>query len=263
MNNKLEGFVRYLAAKGLAKSTISTYLCQIQDFIVHRGDSDPQDAIYDWVGAAASSSTKRVRVATLSQYYGYLKVPMDIPAVKGGTGKITEPPPLSDIKRLEEFLLPFASVRSGDPWLAYLFMAECGLRASEVCSIKQSMVNMERKELTLVGKGNKRRIIPLSTRTSEAILRRIYHRDGDCDPLCGYTSRYSLQSFLARASEALRINAIHPHQLRHYFATRLLDNGVDLISIQQMLGHSSVVTTQRYLHRTTDFLHKAHQSTFS
>ena len=135
-----------------------------------------------------------------------------------------------------------------------------GMRVGELVQLKVSDVNLEQKTMRLHGKGNKDRIIPIGERLSDTLdtyIQRSRHalvRKKDKDhkmifvnmhgnPLTTRGVRYILKEILTHAGSMLNMS---PHTLRHTFASHLLSNGADLRSVQEMLGHSSISSTQIY-----------------
>lgn len=145
----------------------------------------------------------------------------------------------------------------------------CGLRVSECTGLLLDNVNMKDCYLTVIGKGNKERLVPFYPRLSELIelyiseYRNVYAKD---TPFLFVSKRgdkitpRSIQLILDEARQKARIPFnLHPHMLRHSFATHLLDNGADLRSVQELLGHENLSTTQLYTHLTYDRLKKSVQ----
>jgi site-specific recombinase XerD len=145
----------------------------------------------------------------------------------------------------------------------------CGLRASEACGLRTADVNADEGFVRVTGKGGKERIVPLGSAASEALGH--YLREGRPQlaaaatgnrvfvsvrgkPLGPTDVRRALRRELAAAGLAQR----PPHALRHTFATHLLEHGADLRSIQELLGHASVGTTQVYTHVSVRHLRAAH-----
>jgi len=147
-----------------------------------------------------------------------------------------------------------------------------GLRVSELADLKTTSVNFDAGFVRAVGKGSKERIIPLGKKAQEALQR--YLEQVRSKVLKGKTSdvlflsrlgqRISRQSLWAvikfYARKANIKKTIKPHTLRHTFATHLLEHGADLRSVQEMLGHSDISTTQIYTHIDRNYLIEVHKS---
>lgn len=141
----------------------------------------------------------------------------------------------------------------------------CGLRISECCNLLIDNVDRQNYIIRVIGKGNKERIIPFYPRLAELIdlyikeYRNIYAKDGFeylfVSSRHGKISPRSVQYLLDELKVTANIPVdIHPHMLRHSFATHLLDNGADLRTVQELLGHANLSTTQLYTHLTYDRL---------
>ena len=152
-----------------------------------------------------------------------------------------------------------------------------GLRVSELVSLNRQQVDLERCEFMVRGKGRKNRIVFLSERAVGAINAYLAARDDNFEPLflnykkgkkgdditAGEKRRLStvMIEYLVRgyARRAGIIKKVTPHVLRHSFATELLINGADIRSVQEMLGHASITTTQIYTHLTNKRLKEVHE----
>lgn len=137
----------------------------------------------------------------------------------------------------------------------------CGLRVSELIDLKISNINFKESYLKVEGKGDKSRFVPLAIYTSSLIkdyikeIRSKYKINKKCEDILFLNSRGSSMSrvivfiIIKELTEKAGINKkISPHTFRHSFATHLLQNGADLRYIQEMLGHSSITTTEIYTH---------------
>jgi site-specific recombinase XerD len=136
-------------------------------------------------------------------------------------------------------------------------MYACGLRISEAITLQVTAVDRARRVLRIIGKGNKERLVPLPQPMLEAFEQvwRTHHnrrwlfpnRHGDA-PLA---ERVLRRSFAAAAAAAAVPPGITPHGLRHSYATRLMENGVDTRVAQILLGHARIASTAIYTHLTT------------
>ncbi|MDA1060669.1 MAG: tyrosine-type recombinase/integrase [bacterium] len=147
-----------------------------------------------------------------------------------------------------------------------------GLRVSEMASLNRDQVDLKRREFMVRGKGSKPRIVFLSENAVEAINVYLKSRDDNFDPLFinnmktditdhekRRLSTVSIEAIVRKyARKAGIIKKVTPHTLRHSYATELLINGADIRSVQEMLGHSSITTTQIYTHVTNKKLKEIH-----
>lgn len=158
--------------------------------------------------------------------------------------------------------------------LAVLFST--GLRVAELTSLNRDQINLKRREFSIVGKGQKERIVFLSDEAVVWLNRFLANRTDDYKPLfIRYQGRLDADNdgenmrLTPRSVErivekyvkqiGLPVKAT-PHTLRHSFATDLLINGADLRSVQEMLGHSNIATTQIYTHVTNRHLKDVHKA---
>jgi site-specific recombinase XerD len=173
--------------------------------------------------------------------------------------------------------MPAISDVSGLRDKAILEMLFCtGLRVSELAKIDRDKIDFKAKEFGITGKGRRTRVVFLSDRAASWLKRYLAARDDQFKPLwirfsgkevlpttAGETLRLSVRG-IQRIVEKYRKKAklpikVTPHILRHSFATTLLSGGADLRSVQEMLGHRSVATTQIYTHVTNPQLKKIHE----
>lgn len=146
-------------------------------------------------------------------------------------------------------------------------MYSCGLRVSEVTDLKISNIYFDVEFIRVIGKGNKERLIPIGAEALKHIQlykdgyrNKVVAKKGNEDILFlnrrgGKLSRvmifYIIKDYTAKAG--IQKN-IHPHTLRHSFATHLVEGGADLRAVQEMLGHESISTTEIYTHLDREFL---------
>lgn len=150
-----------------------------------------------------------------------------------------------------------------------------GLRVSELCKLNHQQVNLDRREFGVIGKGGRARVVFISDRAAEWIERYLAERKDPYKPLFirysgpiseengGEKMRLTPRSVERMVKKYVKIARIPVdatvHTLRHSFATDLLTNGADLRSVQEMLGHKNIATTQIYTHITNKQLKNVHQ----
>ncbi|MFC1891997.1 tyrosine recombinase XerC [Thermodesulfobacteriota bacterium] len=150
----------------------------------------------------------------------------------------------------------------------------CGLRVSELSGMDISDIDFEQRVVKVLGKGNKERIVPIGTHAVRAVQnylsetvalrKKKYGNKFETGPLFlnfrgGRLTARSVGTIIKRyVSECGLQSDVTPHSLRHTFATHLLDGGADLRSVQELLGHASLSTTQKYTHVSLDRLMKVY-----
>jgi site-specific recombinase XerD len=147
----------------------------------------------------------------------------------------------------------------------------CGLRISELCGLQSSDLDWNERLVRVRGKGRKERLVPIG-RTALTAIRNYWERLPETPagtapvfqvslrkrgPVSARVLQLRLKKYLAIAGLDPNLT---PHKLRHSYATHLLDGGADLRSVQELLGHAHLVTTQVYTHLTTERLKKAYDS---
>lgn len=143
----------------------------------------------------------------------------------------------------------------------------CGLRVSELTNLEIGRINFAEGFITVLGKGSKERIVPMSPVAADRIQEYLHGRRTEVKIKPGEEgilflnrrghrlTRQMIFTIVRRLAEAAGVTkTISPHTMRHSFATHLLEGGANLLSIQQMLGHESVATTEIYIHLDTSHL---------
>jgi len=145
-----------------------------------------------------------------------------------------------------------------------------GMRVSELITLKLSDLRLSRRILNVIGKGNKQRIIPITSRAHDIIVKWMNYIPESSVYLFpsyginGHITRDSVNKLLVDISLNTNIDRkrLTPHKLRHAFATHIMNRGADLRVVQELLGHSSISTTEIYTHildtRLVDLLKKSH-----
>ncbi len=135
----------------------------------------------------------------------------------------------------------------------------CGLRVSELCDLDQRQVLLDEEVLRVFGKGSKERVVPIMGTAAAALadyldewrsglVGRVPTPAVFLNTHGGRISRQSVHTIVERSGRMVGITGLHPHTLRHSFATHVLEGGADLRIVQELLGHANISTTQLYTH---------------
>ena len=146
-----------------------------------------------------------------------------------------------------------------------------GLRVAEIAGLSVTGADVDRGRVTVMGKGSKEREVPMSDLSCDAVAAWLAHGRGLLEPEEGETALFinlrrrpisprDIRRLVGRyGSATLSGRRVTPHTLRHSFATHLLEGGADIRAVQELLGHASVGTTQRYTHVTRSRLFQAYR----
>jgi site-specific recombinase XerD len=232
-------------------------------------------------GANLSLTTQNYHLIALRSFLKYLtKRGIDVlPSDKIELARTKRPQVnFLDPGEIERLLsTPTANTKIGRRDRALLeLLFSSGLRVSELVNLNRDQINLERGEFTVRGKGQKDRLIFISQGAAEHLLRYLKDRSDNYKPLFihyggsksqldegAYTrlTARSVQRMVHKYALLAGITKqVTPHTMRHSFATDLLSNGADLRSVQEMLGHSNISTTQIYTHLTNPQLRKVHEA---
>lgn len=151
----------------------------------------------------------------------------------------------------------FASIARNcdrDRAMIYL-MLDCGIRASELVGLERPDIDLARRQIKVLGKGNKERFIPFSARTGSALFKLFTHQEGKPFPI----NRDSLAGLIQRLGDRAGVANAHPHRFRHTFAIQFLRNGGDAYTLQEILGHTTFEMTRIYLQLAQIDIDAAHR----
>ena len=266
-----ELFFRYLRVeKGVSNETIKSYHYDLVQFftLMKKETTDdllPTD-IVDFVRIQSrkmrSVSTIIRRISTTKNFYlfleseGYILESLSPVETPRSTKKLPRVLSIEEVERLLD--APDTSKPEGLRDKAMMeLMYSSGLRVSELLSLKVSQINYEKGVIRIIGKGNKERIVPVGEFAMEYVAKYVTSarkknkgRNSQTLFLNRYGEPLSRVYFFLQikkyALEAGIDKEISPHTIRHCFATHMLENGAELRAIQEMLGHSSIATTQIY-----------------
>jgi integrase/recombinase XerD len=276
------------AERGAARNTQEAYRRDLSDYIVHleKAGQDPGSVTTDGVRAylaaldqrGLSSATTARRISAIRQFHKFLYVDRhrtdDPAAALEGPRRVKSAPGVLSMAEVDRLL---ASAREGldddkRPLRERLRAARMyslletlyatGLRVTELVSLPKSAARARDPFITIRGKGGRERIVPLTNRAKQAIgdYRKLLEALSPplaatpflfpADSDSGHLTRQAFARDLKDTAVAAGICAseIHPHALRHAFASHLLQNGADLRVVQELLGHADISTTQIYTH---------------
>ncbi len=278
--------------RGLSEHTVRAYLGDLADLFgyAERHGRATLDAIdlallRGWLAAMAAKRLSRATMARRSAavrtffawavHTGLLDVD---PTARLATARTTTHLPAvlrqADVAAL---LDSAAGVASADPdpvavrdWAAAELLYASGVRVGELCGADVADVDLENRSLRVVGKGDKERVVPFGRPAAQALtvwLNRARPRlagpaSGDALFLGakgGRVDQRRMRDAVHALARRAGVDDVAPHALRHTAATHLLERGSDLRSVQELLGHASLGTTQRYTHVSAERLRSAYQ----
>ncbi|MEL1246401.1 site-specific tyrosine recombinase [Flavobacterium sp. DGU11] len=274
--------------RGLSANSIASYAFDIQRLVTYLdendidispvtiGDESLQQFIYHVSGELNPRTRARI-ISGLKSFFNYLIFedyrktnPMELIEVPKTGRKLPDTLSLNEIDTMIgaiDLSLPDGRGERDRAMLETLY--SCGLRVSELVTLKISDLFFEEGFIKITGKGSKQRFVPVGKSTKKyiglyvgAMRNKLDIKKGHEDTLFlnvhgrGLT-RAMIFTIIKRLAVAIGLNkTISPHTFRHSFATHLLENGADLRSIQLMLGHESITTTEIYMHLDRKFLNK-------
>ncbi|MFV1985826.1 MAG: site-specific tyrosine recombinase XerD [Gemmatimonadota bacterium] len=286
---RLEEFRDYLSfERGLSARTVEAYERDVGRFVeraIGRSVTGPEAVTYrilrDHVAALSdlghAPATVSRAVSSLRVYFRFLN---EDGILHADPTELLESPragrPLPDVLNVHEIELLLAAITPDRPSafrdraiLEVLY--GCGLRVSELCGLRTRDTDLEARLVRVLGKGSKERLVPLGADARHALRRyfrelrprldkggsegRVFlNRSGR--PLSRMGVWKILRQYAERAGLTKRVT---PHTLRHSFATHLLEGGADLASVQEMLGHADISTTEIYTHVDRSLLRQVHR----
>ncbi len=270
--------------RGLSQNTIENYSFDIEKLVLFLNENNIsktpitvteetiQQFIYELSTKVNARSQSRI-ISGLKSFFNYLvfedyrnDTPMELIEVPKTGRKLPDTLSIAEIDNLINAI--DLSTFEGERNRAILeTLYSCGLRVSELVSLKISDLFFEEGFIKITGKGNKQRFVPIGKTTEKYIVIYKTHTRSQLNVQKGHEDTLFLNrrgKQLTRAmiftiikDLAVKIDlnkVISPHTFRHSFATHLLENGADLRSIQLMLGHESITTTEVYMHLDRKFL---------
>ena len=290
MEADIAAFLLEQNGRGLSPNTIKAQHQDLEKLVAHAAqekwgswDVRPRDVQRLALGLGEKGLDPASRARILSTVRGFFKWMYETGRLSRNPASGLRNPKLP--KRLPNFLTegeswnlmesiaPIDFVTSRTRCILEMLYA-CGLRVSELTELDFQDLDMRGRIMRVVGKGSKERTVPFHDTAAEALetykaFRAEFISSKKLPPTAalfinqkgGRLTATSVRTFLSEALDDAAIRAkISPHALRHSFATHLLNKGMDLRAIQELLGHSSLSATQRYTHLNFDQLAKTYES---
>ena len=285
----IKRFKRFLQVeKGLSDNSIYSYtydLKKLSEFLSTKNkdmlnatqEDIKQFLKFEKTKKKNSERTLARSLAAIRQFYNFISDNFD--EIDNPTDKIESPhikKTLPDFLTVKEVDRLFNLISESDIYelrdkTIFELLYSCGLRISEAIELTQSSINFENSYIRITGKGNKERIVPVG---DEAIRLLKKYINESRQQILG--SRESEYLFISKKGSKLNRKSvwrllknyvirtkikknITPHTLRHSFATHLIENGADLRSVQELLGHMDISTTQVYTHLAKNKLQEIHK----
>lgn len=285
MDKAIEDFSRYLLyEKGFSPHTQTAYIQDVLQFEQYLKAQHLQIDTFQYRDARGylvhlynqqlTRSTVSRKISSLKTFYRFLRLDQEETNPFDSLIHPKQDKYLPQFFYEEEMARLFAEVDQGKPFhkrdrLILELLYATGLRVSELVSLRLTDIDEEMMVLKVLGKGNKERIVPFGQFALESLrdylpLRRQYAKDHDgllINQQGGILTvrgvRYILTDIIKRTGQ---VSHIHPHMLRHTFATHMLNEGADLRTVQDLLGHVNLSTTGRYTHVTKEHLRQTYLS---
>jgi site-specific recombinase XerD len=272
----------------VSENTLAAYRSDLVDFVewAERGLADAPAQVdrlilrryLAYLGTRSYAKRSIARKASaLRRYFSWARraglveidpaVALRAPSGEGRLPRVLDGPELQTL--LEPIEIdesePLWRRRRNDALLEVLYGS--GLRVSELCNLDIDSVDIKRSVVTVWGKGGKERRVPMSLAAIETVRDWLKLRPevvGEASGVALFLNAHGNRlgtRDVRRVLDERSVNPTHPHALRHTYATHLLDGGADLRSVQELLGHSDVATTQRYTHVSKERLRSVYTST--
>lgn len=289
-SEELRRFLAHLSAtRSLSPHTVRAYQADVRSLYQSLG-VQPDEALHldlpglrlwlagqDAAGLSRATLARRVAaVRTFSAWRVRAGLAATDPAarLRGRKAANTVPTVLTDcaaqalLDTAKELAAGGEAIATRD-WAICELLYGAGVRVAELCSLNVSSISLSERTVRVMGKGGKERVVPFGAPAADALAAHLAKRSADPssadarDALFlgargGRLDPRTVRRVLDRLTRAAGVAAISPHGLRHSAATGLLAGGADLRSVQEILGHSSLQTTQRYTHVTAERLRAAY-----
>ncbi len=281
LNYEMENYLSFCRnSKGLSPHTIKAYVIDLRQFCEQTKNADviSKETIcwyIDWLYQQYKPKSAKRKIACIKAFYRYMEIenrieenPFHKIQIKHKAPMLLPKTiPLNDVEKILKYAY-FQYKQSTTPYqqetalrnlIVLELMFATGMRVSEISNLKIEDINLKNRSIRTIGKGAKERILYIANPDSFHMLESYtsqYQRVGTTYIFNNRRNRRLSEQSIRNMVNTYAIEAgiqqhITPHMFRHTFATSLLEAGVDIRYIQQMLGHSSILTTQIYTYTST------------
>lgn len=267
----ISDYLNYLELeRGLSKNTILAYETDLIAFFNFLSEKEINDLneikrrvfsayIKFLVKKEISASTITRKIASVKGFFKYLchkRIIKINPAMSVNSPKLPKRlPKVLNISEINKIIKTHLTLQD---YTIIELLYSAGIRVSELTELNIKNIDLKQKMIKVLGKGSKERIIPINSKCVEIIKKYLKNRELTAlkynskdylflDKKGKKISRQKVYEIIHNLGKKIDKN-ISPHTIRHSFATHLLENGADLRVVQELLGHSSIVTTQLYTH---------------
>ncbi len=284
--NLFDSFLSYIELeKEYSKNTISSYKNDLDDFkeFLKKIDEDPIEIdkkdIFNYLVFLSKKKLKpaslRRKISALRSFYKFLireELIENDPTIDLTLPKKDKVlPDVISVEEIEKLIniIPEKGFKGKRDKALIELLYSSGLRVSEIINLKINEIDLKNGYLKCFGKGSKERIVPFGSFAKDLLIEYIEERDKNNinSDLLFVTKkgkkivRQEINNILNRYAKKSKLKKkIHPHMLRHSFATHLLERGADLRSVQELLGHVDISTTQIYTHLTKEHLREVYMN---
>ncbi len=281
---QIQGFLAHInLSKGLSKNTLQSYAYDLKQFAAYLSPQIrnfkevTKELIHQWIETLIPlrASSRARKITSIRQFFTYLV--QNNTCTTNPTSHLTNPllkrtlPHTLSVKEIEDLQAStLLSTPQGLRDRAMIsVMYACGLRVSELCNLSLQNLFLEENFIKIYGKGSKERLVPIGSTAKMHLQQYLVHGRPQLQKPHTQDAVFLSQNGRALSRKTFWLNLkkyaaqlgyeVHPHLLRHSFATHLLINGADLRSIQAMLGHSDISTTQLYTQLNPTHLQEAYE----
>lgn len=285
MKKIIENFLEMMSAeKGVSQNTLLAYGKDMEQFFDFVQKNDVRNINSDDISYYVQDLSKKKfaprtisrKLSAIREFFKFLFSEKEIkenPSLNIVSPKQDKSLPkfltISEMKDIIKFAQSRKELSHKRMAVMLELMYACGLRVSELVSLPETCINFDKKQILVEGKGSKERIIPVATPALKAVLEYFEYRSNfiknkakspwmfpSLTSISGHITRDAFFKNIKKLAVLTGISPsrVSPHVLRHSFATHLLNNDADLRSVQKMLGHEDISTTEIYTHITSEKL---------